>query len=37
MYFCHRIGEKFGFIDALAYYFALYRKDLGNLFGISSI
>lgn len=37
MYICRQNGEKSVSIDALACYFALYRKDVGNLLWNSSI
>lgn len=37
MYICRQNGEKSVSIDALACYFALYRKDVGNLVWNSSI
>jgi hypothetical protein len=35
--FANGIGEKSGFNDALAYYFALNQRDVGNLIWNSSI
>ena len=35
--FASGIGEKSGFIDALAYYFALNRRRVRNFFGIVTI